>query len=143
MGGLVLLEDVVLIAIIFIFIVWWRILPVIVIIAGCHGFTELGMMMHGICTHGKIVHTAGTDEPQVVVHGPQVVDYGPLILSFLPTPKAEGQSTPSSQGLRGMNPLQAHDFWQLGRHNNPKEMDIFREGCSSLVGGLEIFLASP
>ena len=58
---------------------------------------------------------------------------GPFILTFLPTPR----------GLRWVDALQAHYFWQLGRCNNPKEMDIFGEALGSLVGGLEIFLANP
>ena len=61
--------------------------------------------MHGIHACGKIVYTAGTDEPKVVMHSPQVVYYGSCILPFFPTPQAEGQSTLPSQGLGRMDPL--------------------------------------
>ena len=69
------------------------------------------MSMHGVCTCGKVVQTAGTDEAQVVMHSQQMVYHGPLILTFFPTPQAEGRTTSTSQGLRGIDPLEAHDFW--------------------------------
>ena len=64
-------------------------LCVIIIITSCHGFTELGMSMHGFCTCGKVIQTAGTDEAQVVMHSLQIVYHGPLILTFLTAPRAE------------------------------------------------------
>ena len=70
----------------------------------------MGMTLHSICTGSKVVQAMGTDKAQVVMHSLQMVYHHPLILPLLATPKAEGQATLPSQGLRGMNPLQAHYF---------------------------------
>ena len=63
-GGLVLFQYklIILIAIVIILMARWRILPVVIIIASSHEFTELGMSMQGICTCGKVLQTVGTDE---------------------------------------------------------------------------------
>ena len=90
-GGLVLYKSklIILITIVIILEVWWRILPVIVIVTRCCGFTKLGVLMHGICHCGKVIQTAGTDEAQVVMHSPQMVYHSPFVLTFHPTPRAE------------------------------------------------------
>ena len=80
----------VLITVVIFLVVWGRFLPVIVLIAGCHGFAELGMLMHGIFTCGEIVQTVGTNEAQVVMHSLQMVYHNPFVLTFLPLPRAEG-----------------------------------------------------
>ena len=99
LSRLVLFEDEFIILIAIIIVLTVHFLHAIVIIASCCGFTELGMLTHGICTWGKVVQTVGTNEAQVVMDSPQMLYHGPLILTGLPTPRAESYATLSLEGL--------------------------------------------
>ena len=89
------------------------ILSVIVIIAGTSGcgFATMGMTKHAICIGDEVVQAVGADKAKVVVYSLQVIHHFSLILTLFSTPGAEGQVTSSSQGLRGMDALEAHDLW--------------------------------
>ena len=65
----------------------------------------------GLCIGGEVVQAVGTDKAKVVMCSLQMIHHHSLILTLFATPEAEGQATSSSNGLRGMDTLEAHALW--------------------------------
>ena len=120
-------------------------LYVVIIVTGSSscGFANMGMVMHGLCIGSEEAQAAGTDKAKVVVHGWQVIHHCSLILTLFATPGVEGQATSSSQGLGGMDGIEANDLWWLCGWDDPEKVDVFwRSPCCS-VGHPEVLSAAP
>ena len=105
-------------------------------------FCNMDMVMHGLYIGGEVTQAAGTDEAKVVVHGPQVIHHHSLILTLFATPGAEGQATSSSQGLYGMNALEAYDCWWLYGRDCLEKVDVFQRSHCHLVSSPEVLLVT-
>ena len=110
--------------------------------SGC-GFANMAMAMHGLCISGEIVQPAGTDNAKMVVGSPQVIHHCSFILTLFAAPGVESQATSSSQGLRGMDALEAHYLWPTLWVRQSKKVNVFwRNPCHSVIDP-EVLLATP
>ena len=81
----------------------------------------VSMSVEGIQHHCRTSKTLVAYEAQLIMYCPQVVHDGPLVLSVFATPWVVSITSETPEGIRIMNPFQAHDFGGLLGRYHPQE----------------------
>ena len=102
----------------------------------------MSVVTHGLCIGGEVVQAVGTDKAKVVVHSLQMVNHHSLILTLFAAPEQKDRPSGCHRALVEWMPLEPMIFSDCGQ-DDPKEVDVLWESPCHLVGGPEIFLATP